>query len=354
MRILGAIAHVGMGGGQVTQSVRILREMAKDNDVTLVTLWHKSDIVNPGIKTIYAGEFSWPKGIFAMAKTIRDIGKNYDVIQCFDGYYSFPAAFLARKKPYFLRMGMDPKSFLEEKKAILPGFFSQLQMMPLAIRDCSRFIVNSNDLKNVCRQWDPMVIHNGYDQEGFRIKTSKKRLRQELGLPQDKFLVIYTGKIIRRKNLELLFRLGGKSTGLHLALLGEASDSAYMAELTAGYPHANYSFLPEVNMDEVKRYLGAADCLLFPSTKEGQPNSVLEAMAAGLPVVCSDIPSHREIIKHGKNGLLFKDEKGILECIKLLGKQNRIGLEAREYVRKNHNIRDSARQYISLYEEHLR
>jgi glycosyltransferase involved in cell wall biosynthesis len=360
MKILGVIAHIGKGGGQVTQSMRILKELSRRHKVTLLTLKVDSDIVNPSCETVYAGEFQWPKGVFMLMRKIREMGGHYDVVQCFDGYYSFPAAVLARKKPYFLRMGMDAQSFLAEKGLWFSRLWGWLQMLPVALGDCARFVVNSENLRRECQKYNPAVIQNGYDLDEFRVRQSQKELRKRLGLPQGKTLLLYTGKVIPRKQVERMFELLKRDRNYHLVLLGGYAEDggAYYRSLMSRYQRMKrqFTFCGEVNMKGVRYYLKACDIFVFPSSLEGSPNSMLEAMGAGMPVVCSDIPSHREIISHGKNGMLCSAISDYHAAIKELTAKKELyqmlSRAAREYVRKNHSIKTAAEQYIKLYRPH--
>src|SRR5690606_7569548 len=55
---------------------------------------------------------------------------------------------------------------------------------------------------------------------------------------------------------------------------------------------------------DIPRLLRTADLFLFPSRTEGLPNALLEAMAAGLPIVATDVPGCRDLISHAQTGLL--------------------------------------------------
>jgi glycosyltransferase involved in cell wall biosynthesis len=359
MRILGVIAHIGKGGGQVTQSLRILRELAKKNSVALITLRTGTDPANPPVPTIYAGDFSFPKGVWQMSRKIRQLARDFDVVQCFDGYYSFPAAFFARKKPYFLRFGMDSKSFLKQKGVPFPGFFGRIQMLPCAIKDCSAFIVNSEALKDRCRGYDPIVIGNGFDEDEFTVRQGKSSLRQSLGLPQRKTLLLYTGKIVPWKNIELVFEALKSNKSLFFVVVGEPADKQYHEHLIRKYCHlsSQFAFHPEVPMDKVKYYLKACDAFVFPSKIEGSPNVVLEAMAAGMPVICSDIPAHSELVSNGKNGFLFTGIRELSAAIRLIEDKNlcsNLGMAAQGYVASNHSIKHAADKYIQVYQSALR
>ena len=69
--------------------------------------------------------------------------------------------------------------------------------------------------------------------------------------------------------------------------------------------------------DELLAYYAAADCFVFPSYREGFPNTVLEAGAMGLPSIVTDINGSREIIEQGKNGVIIpaKDTNALFDAM---------------------------------------
>ncbi len=58
--------------------------------------------------------------------------------------------------------------------------------------------------------------------------------------------------------------------------------------------------------DDVRKHLALADCVVLPSYREGTPRSLLEAAAMGRPLVATDVPGCREVVRHGFNGLLCR------------------------------------------------
>ena len=72
--------------------------------------------------------------------------------------------------------------------------------------------------------------------------------------------------------------------------------------------------------DDVRPFYQDADCLVFPSYREGFPNVVLEAGAMGLPAIVTDINGSREIIKQGENGLIIppRDAKQLLQAMRYM------------------------------------
>ena len=70
--------------------------------------------------------------------------------------------------------------------------------------------------------------------------------------------------------------------------------------------------------DELLSYYAASDCFVFPSYREGFPNTVLEAGAMDLPCIVTDINGSREIISQGENGIIIpsKDEEQLYKAMK--------------------------------------
>ena len=74
------------------------------------------------------------------------------------------------------------------------------------------------------------------------------------------------------------------------------------------------------HVEDVAQLLRSAHICVLPSYREGTPRSLLEAAASGLPLVATDVPGCREVVKHGSNGYLVpsKDTKSLAEAIQLL------------------------------------
>jgi glycosyltransferase involved in cell wall biosynthesis len=94
--------------------------------------------------------------------------------------------------------------------------------------------------------------------------------------------------------------------------------------------------------DDMPAMLAQVDCVVLPSYREGLPRSLLEAGAMGLPVVATDVPGCRQVVKHGYNGLLCKVRdvpslKNTLFTMLEMPKVDRIkmGVNGRAYVEEN-------------------
>ena len=106
----------------------------------------------------------------------------------------------------------------------------------------------------------------------------------------------------------------------------------------------------------MSEYLKACDAYVSTSKSEGLPNSVMEAMATGLPVVLSDIEQHKEFFEvDDRIGYLYRqgDSADLIEKLRLIrgGKAAEAGRVAYEVVRENFNAEKMSLQYQEVYKE---
>ena len=147
----------------------------------------------------------------------------------------------------------------------------------------------------------------GIDIEAVQRESAESGgLREELGISPDKRVLLTAGEMIPRKNqallLEVLRRLNHPSLTLIILGHGKLQDELKAKARVLGV-EAQVIF-PGYRTD-VFRFYGIADLFLFPSLQEGLPVAVMEAMAAGLPVVASGVRGNRDLILPGKGGELL-------------------------------------------------
>ena len=112
-------------------------------------------------------------------------------------------------------------------------------------------------------------------------------------------------------------------------------------------------------VDNVPELLKAADVYVQPSRWEGHPIALIEAMAAGLPVVASDVPGNRDTIENEKTGLLVKSEspealaEGILHVFSEEEKAAGFGAEAAAFANKEYDAKKMVARYEDIYSEVL-
>lgn len=207
-------------------------------------------------------------------------------------------------------------------------------------------------------------LPNGVDTEQFRPCTQDEQiaLRIRLGLPADRAIVLYVGVMDQRKNIQWLAERwvaqGGFGSGALLVAVGPQSREdpqgmlrGHLAALAEANPHL---FRLDHFSTDILAYYQCADTLVLPSTKEGLPNVVLEAMACGLPCVAARASGSRELIVEGETGYTFErdDSDGLAATLlRCLAPQRRaLGENARRLTETRYSIQAVTGQYEALYD----
>jgi starch synthase (maltosyl-transferring) len=141
------------------------------------------------------------------------------------------------------------------------------------------------------------VVPNGVELDA--IAATPPLPRAALGLPDDCELVVYAGRFVPAKNIPLLAAsltalLQARPRAVALACGHGEERAPFVAELERAGLGARC--LAPGYRDDLWAVLKAADVVIGPSRHEGRPNVVLEAMAAGAPLVLSDIAQHGECV----------------------------------------------------------
>ena len=133
--------------------------------------------------------------------------------------------------------------------------------------------------------------------------------RAELGVSEDAFLLVTAGEMIPRKNQTVLLDMMDSPSMKNTVLLicGHGELDRELKKKARDLHLEDRVLFPGYREDLYEIY-SCADLFVFPSFQEGLPVALLEAMACGLPAVCSDIRGNRELIAEGKGGFRRKPE----------------------------------------------
>ena len=166
------------------------------------------------------------------------------------------------------------------------------------------------------------VIYNALDRAPFAALATKPEARQALGLPATAPVCLCVARLAPWKNVDALIRAWPEvRSRVPDALCVVAGDGPSRGEWQAQAERAGLQdavrFAGAQSPERTRLYLRAADALALYSRYEGLPHVVLEAMAAGTPVVVSDAGGNLEVVEHERTGLVapLRDESALAQAI---------------------------------------
>jgi 1,2-diacylglycerol 3-alpha-glucosyltransferase len=237
---------------------------------------------------------------FISGRQAISLGKRYDIPVVFTNHTRYHV-----QARYYIPFVPEEFSrvFLE---AYLPNFTDQ----------CDLVVAPSRGIKQVLQELGVTchieVIPNGVDVSQFQSPPAPLSKR-DLGLPDHAVVAITVGRLGPEKNLPFLLRaftrIASEVPDLHLVVIGRGPEGETLREMMHFLGLA-----PRVHLvggapyEEIPNWLAMADFFAFSSVSESHPLAVLEALAAGLPVLAIPCPGVEDTLADGVNGLLsFED-----------------------------------------------
>ncbi|MFW9923111.1 MAG: glycosyltransferase family 4 protein [Candidatus Thorarchaeota archaeon] len=270
-------------------------------------LFHENDIETTGLKL--AEE---------LALFIKE--RNIQVIHFHNSFFISPYALyflkqkieLSRAPPFYFWVHSPSKSMT------LPnGKVSDLYNALTSFQNLFKEIYAvSNSVHNSLLNFgiNSKVKYLGVDPNFYQINNdSRKEMREKLGFSEHSFVVIYTGRIIEEKGLDLLPKIykelikrDHKNIITKFLLVGDGNyKDRLLQELEKENITNRFTFVSPVSQEDLVDYYSSADCFILPSRREALGLSLLEAMSCSLPCVVNDLPSVHEIIQHPQNGIII-------------------------------------------------
>jgi glycosyltransferase involved in cell wall biosynthesis len=169
------------------------------------------------------------------------------------------------------------------------------------------------------------VVANGVDMTVFH-REPREVVRGDLGIPHDAPVLVSVGALVERKGfhrvMECLPALRQRHPGLRYLIVGGPSPEGDWSDVLRrraselGIADA-VEFLGPIPPDRLRVPLSAADLFVLSTRNEGWANVLLEAMACGLPVVCTDVGGNREVVCRSGLGTVvpFGDRDALLEAL---------------------------------------
>ena len=171
------------------------------------------------------------------------------------------------------------------------------------------------------------IIPTGIDLERFykeKINKEKaKKLQEKLNISEKDFIIIFVGRIASEKNIDFLIKnhvnLVKKNKNVKLIIVGSGPDLEELEKLSKKLKmDNNIIFTGKVPWNEVSLYYSISNVFTTASHTETQGLTVIEAMAASLPVVALDDEAFNQTVIKDLNGYLFKDKKDYCKYMEIL------------------------------------
>lgn len=309
IRILHVIDHLDLGGAQ-TALLDMLRCRDREAFEVEVAVMHgrghfATTLEEMGIPVRPLSAAKWPPGYLLAFPALLKRGR-FDVLHFHLQGANWIAKPLAALVGHPLRIAHDHTSGDLRFRG-----WPSLGPDAFAHRFSTRVIAVSEGVRDFLRQWEAVpdeileVVPNGVNVSEFSSGTAGEKLaaREQMGIPPHAFVVGGMGRLAAEKNFVLVPELARLHPEIHFVIAGEGPERGTMkAAITRCGVDSQVRLLGSVQ--DRPAFYRTLDAFLLPSLYEGLPMVLLEAMAAGVPILASRL--------EGIAGALREDQEGLL------------------------------------------
>lgn len=331
MKIMQILNHPGQGGAE--QYAYLLAKGAKESGHEVMFIFGEEGPLVEKIKSLKIPyefvKMRAPYDPIAVTELVKAMKKfQPDVIQTHfmrENFLAVDASFFAPVKAIFTSVHR-----LEQKtaaQAMANRIYSRKTKSLIATSELARgYLLNEGISK-----YKIVVILNGAEVK----KINCEEIRDGLLLKKNEKMITYVGRFTREKGHNNLIKAFKKAAikNAKLVLVGDGELLPAMKKLAADCKNIIFTG----GKDNGYEYIGASDLYIQPSKIENMPLSVIEAMLYGVPILASDVPGHRLILKDRKYGEFFRQNK-VDELAEKIGST----LDSKEAINKAKEAREYA------------
>lgn len=309
-----------------------------------------------------------PGAMLRLSKIIRE--KHIDVINAhhyMPYFYSYPGSKLLHKRALIYT-----EHSVAEVEGVYSGVHKRLFNLMLhntdAVAGVSKEIAETFKKRFPAHSRKIVSLPNGVDVERYSVHADRDHVRAEWGVSPEHFVIGTVANFRKGKNHACLIRAFKRLSALYphvrLVLVGRGYplDEENSEEDVKGLINTNKlgnRIVLTGYQEDIPRLLQSFDAFCLPSFSEGLPVSVLESMAARVPVVGSDVRGIREVISHEETGLLFPsdDDHALAQNLERLIKNQGLCESLREkaftFVSQAHGLKKWVSTYESLFQDNV-
>lgn len=304
-KICFLIPSVASGGIEM-YVLRFLRYVEDTSNIIILVRSNQKGELYEEYKTTGAQIKFLPSGYLSLIKALKHYQfykeQNFDVICDFNANFAGIPMVLAKK----LKVSKRIAFYRQGSNHFKPSFFKNRVnnwMNQLVYKNATHILSNSQaaiDFFFSYRSLDDSrfkVIYNGVNIKNYTLEESKESIRKDLGIPNNAFVVGHVGRLNKAKNHDTILKtfqqIQQENPNSFLVLCGRSTEKLI--------PQVEEFGIREKTLilgyrKDIPRVLKSLDCFFFPSITEGQPNALIEAMMANIPLVASNIDSIQECI----------------------------------------------------------
>lgn len=351
--LMHVLRYINRERFQIDFVVHTMEECAYDDEVRLLG----SKIIpclSPSQPWLYARNFK---------RILREHGP-YDIVHSqlyfFDGF----VLRLAHQQRVPVKIShIHPLKDIKDKNLLRPIYRSI--MTKWIAKYATHILSPSNNslesFQNICdcSNKHTHILYNGVELERFKKSVDKIAIRQKYGLPTDKPIVIYIARLVPHKNHEQMLRIAQQINQneilVHFLMVGSHGE---LLERLKNQVSKRKDVSLITGIEDISALLNAADLFFFPSLEEGFGVVAIEAAAAGLPVVATNLSTISEACSPSHQAFMFPPNEdkiartNILTILNNPELKNKLSKDAQQWA-DNFAIEKSVSQLASIYANSL-
>jgi glycosyltransferase involved in cell wall biosynthesis len=303
-------------GGPATHAADLANELTdRGHQIRVLTLWDgvRRD-QNEGIVR-FPRRWPLPVRLCSVMLWLVSRRRDYDVIYATGLSPAAVGGALLARRPVVAKVVGDPvweramrrklthAGFEEFQRATDDGVEVRLMayLRDWSVRHATKVIAPSSYLQGIVCGWVGEDVQVEVVPNGVRAPV--------IGKPgprtDDDLHLIFVGRLVSHKCVDVLLGAVSQTEGVHLEVIGEGPERRPLNQLVHELGLGDrVSFAGSLTHEEVMKGLRGADAMVLASGYEGLPHAVIEAFAAGVPVIAPPVGGVGEAVTHGENGLL--------------------------------------------------
>ena len=366
MKILAFSAYPPMPGGGAKATFEIFKRMSSHNPTYVVT--YQKNVVDLDNVHVYhfclSMKTSFFKGaLFILMSSIVGVFlgfvKKVDVIYSKNLVSVGISGYMVSKvlrKPYVIHTSgpdIQNPALHADSHSIFGRYYSRIVRLftKIELKHAHQIVANCREDANKIHLFGfkdkTQVIYNGIDHERFQPNSNiRERMRRELRIRQDDFVICYCGSTLGIKNLGVLLQIAAKFNHFKFLFIGPVEQDLEK------FGRISSNCICTGQVKNTENYYQTSDVYMSPTLGEGLSNALLEAMACGLAVISYPAGDAPLIISERENGFLVDSvetaSKRIRELHDDLELRTRLGINSRKTIVNNFNWDKTAKELNNL------